>query len=244
MSARNTVVRTTAEKSRPPALSSAPMFSMTCAFRPRCRPSRDCRSPDRSAPARKRTAAVRREWPASRGRSLSGARELETACFTLHVLGGFDDLIRAQTPRAHADPLDAAVDHGPHGLKVRLEPARADVVRVAVLPADDGTLPANLAFLRHWISSVERNPKYIGGRVSRDDQIGLRHDQSRSRLGGAGSRPGPSRTRPSRSRYARRLDGSAACSLARRLPRSAAGRPRHRARRPIRRACRPPRAPA
>ena len=37
----------------------------------------------------------------------------------------------------------------PHRLQVRLEPPRAHVVRVAVLPADDRTLPAHFTSLRH-----------------------------------------------------------------------------------------------
>ena len=56
---------------------------------------------------------------------------------------------RAQAARADADPLDAAVDHRPHHLKVRLEPPRADVVRMTVLPADDRALSTNFTSLGH-----------------------------------------------------------------------------------------------
>ena len=55
----------------------------------------------------------------------------------------FDDLAerrqRVQTRMRLMPPLIDRLDR----LKVRLEPPRAHVVRVAVLPADDRTLPAN-----------------------------------------------------------------------------------------------------
>src|SRR5436190_16779552 len=99
-----------------------------------------------------------------------GAAGLEMACFGMltdhnvqripRLLSGcvdrraessrrLDDLIRAQAPRAHAEALDPAVDQRPHRLKIRLEPARADVVRVGMLPTDDGSLAANRALLGH-----------------------------------------------------------------------------------------------
>ena len=80
-----------------------------------------------------------------------GASGLETACFMpiRGLLGGLDDLARAQAARADADALDAAVDHRADRLEIRLEPPRAHVVRVAVLPADDRTLPADFTALRH-----------------------------------------------------------------------------------------------
>ena len=55
-----------------------------------------------------------------------------------------DDLVGAQAPRADPNAPHAAVDHRPHHLKVGLEPARAHVMRVADLTADDRRLPANL----------------------------------------------------------------------------------------------------
>jgi len=44
------------------------------------------------------------------------------------------------------------VDDRPNRLQIRLEPARAHVVRVAVLPADDGTLSAHFTSLRHKVA--------------------------------------------------------------------------------------------
>ena len=75
-----------------------------------------------------------------------------------------DDLVRPQAPRADAHPLDAPVDHRPHRLKVRLEPPRADVVRVAMLTAHHGTLSANLASLGHISLSALGNRviEYVG----------------------------------------------------------------------------------
>jgi hypothetical protein len=64
-------------------------------------------------------------------------------------LRGFGDLIRPEAARADPNPPDAAINHRPHGLKVRLEPPCADVVRMAVLPADDRTFSANLATFGH-----------------------------------------------------------------------------------------------
>ena len=64
-------------------------------------------------------------------------------------LGGFHDFLRAETSRADANPLDAAVNRRPDGLKVRLEPPRAHIVRMADLPTHHRSLPANLATLGH-----------------------------------------------------------------------------------------------
>src|SRR5262245_3633449 len=60
-----------------------------------------------------------------------------------------DHFVRAQAPGADANALDAAVDHRAHDLKIRLEPARAHVVRVTVLPADHRRLAADFTLLRH-----------------------------------------------------------------------------------------------
>ena len=42
-----------------------------------------------------------------------GASGLETACFIAALLGGLDDLVRAQAAGADPHPLDAAVDRSP-----------------------------------------------------------------------------------------------------------------------------------
>ena len=84
-----------------------------------------------------------------------GACGVETGVFTTDVLCGFDDFVRSQAARADANALDAAVDQCPHRLQVRLEPPRADVVRVAVLTPHDRTLSANLATLGHiWCTRI------------------------------------------------------------------------------------------
>jgi hypothetical protein len=64
-------------------------------------------------------------------------------------LSRFHNFFRAETPRADADPLHAAVNRRPDGLKVRLEPPRAHVVRMADLPTYNRSLAANLATLGH-----------------------------------------------------------------------------------------------
>jgi hypothetical protein len=64
-------------------------------------------------------------------------------------LRGLDDATRAEAPRAHANPLVAAVDDRPDCLEVRLESTRAHVVGVAMLTSDDRLFPAHLAALGH-----------------------------------------------------------------------------------------------
>src|SRR5262249_5910661 len=69
--------------------------------------------------------------------------------------------------RADADPPDAAVHDRPDRLKVRFEPPRADVVRVALLPAYDRRLPTDLAVLGHqsfWGASPRQTPSAIRSR--------------------------------------------------------------------------------
>src|SRR3954466_4556036 len=66
-----------------------------------------------------------------------------------HVLRRLDDLARAQAARADAHALDAAVDHRPDPLKVRLEPPRGGVGGVTDVPPDDRALITNFATLRH-----------------------------------------------------------------------------------------------
>src|SRR5688500_8582555 len=68
-----------------------------------------------------------------------GAWGVATGVFTTNVLRRFDDFVGSQAAGADANPLDAAVDHRPHLLKVRLEPSRTDVVRVAVVTPHDWT---------------------------------------------------------------------------------------------------------
>src|SRR5262245_27546464 len=63
--------------------------------------------------------------------------------------GSLDDLVRTQAPRADTNPPHAAADDRLHLLKVRLEATRAHVVGVAMLPADDGTLPTDFTILCH-----------------------------------------------------------------------------------------------
>ena len=67
-------------------------------------------------------------------------------------LRGFDDLIRTETAGADLDPLDAAVDHRPNDLQIRFEPTRTHIIRVAMLTADDRTLPAHFTSFRHFSS--------------------------------------------------------------------------------------------
>src|SRR5207237_10617925 len=59
-------------------------------------------------------------------------------------------LARTQAARADADAFDAAVDHRAHPLKIRLEPPRAHVVRVAHLAADDGRFSTDLTLFGHF----------------------------------------------------------------------------------------------
>jgi hypothetical protein len=78
-------------------------------------------------------------------------------------LRGFHDFLGSDAARAHANPLHSAVDHRPHGLKVWFESPRADVMRVAHLPAYNRRLTANLATLCHSVHQIEKsgNSKYI-----------------------------------------------------------------------------------
>src|SRR5262245_66507744 len=88
---------------------------------------------------------------------------------TYETLRGLRHLARAETARADADPLTAAIDDCPHQLQVGFEAARADVVRVAVLPPDHRTLAADFTSLYHNRSRVpqEKRPLY---QPLRDDQ--------------------------------------------------------------------------
>src|SRR5688500_7399557 len=63
--------------------------------------------------------------------------------------GGLRHLAATQAPRADADALGGAVDQRAHGLEVRLEPPRPDVVGVRHRAADDRTLIADFAALGH-----------------------------------------------------------------------------------------------
>jgi hypothetical protein len=76
-------------------------------------------------------------------------------------LRGFDHLLGAEAPRADADAFDTAVDDRPNRLEVRLEPPRADIMRMANLPAHHGTLSANLTPLGHiqyTVAFTKRKP--------------------------------------------------------------------------------------
>src|SRR5215207_5826608 len=132
MSARNTVVRTTSAIDRPPAFRTAAMLSSA-------RRAWTVMSPSTSSPlagsigicpARKSRLPAR--TACEYGPAGVGAGGVETGVFTTNVLRRFDDFVRSQTASADANAPDAAVDQGPHGLQVRLEPPRTDVVRVAV----------------------------------------------------------------------------------------------------------------
>lgn len=73
-----------------------------------------------------------------------------------------DDLVRPDASSAHPDPADAAVDERANPLKIRLEAARSDVVRMAVDPAVNRGLAANLAMLGH--ESVSQSRKWLPSR--------------------------------------------------------------------------------
>src|SRR5438309_1090593 len=96
------------------------------------------------APDRRRTADCPHEGRMNTGRWLGERRG-----WKLRSSRRFRDLAGAQAPRADTDALDRATDKRPHRLEVWLEAARADIVRVAHLPADNGTLSTNLATLGH-----------------------------------------------------------------------------------------------
>ena len=122
------------------------------------------------------------------------------ACRTAaSTLGGLDDLARAQAARADADALDAAVDHRPHRLQVRLEPARAHVVGVADAAPDDRPFPQisqRLAMMHFTLPTVLTSARLSGcldkhrsiawdqGRIGCQKTV-LRHPASRDN-------PGPS----------------------------------------------------
>ena len=95
-----------------------------------------------------------------------GAASVAIASRMACTSGGLDDLARPQAARAYAQPLDAAIDDGPHRLQVRLEPARADVVGVADGAAHHRALVTDLAALCHdarsWVPGavVRRRDKH------------------------------------------------------------------------------------
>ncbi len=82
-----------------------------------------------------------------------GAASDETAC---RMLGdglagpaGLDHFVGPQTPRADTQALDAAIHERAHALKIRFEPARGDIVRVADITAEDRPFSAEFAAFRH-----------------------------------------------------------------------------------------------
>src|SRR5204862_794929 len=85
----------------------------------------------------------------------------DATCRTRVALRRFRHLAAAQAPRADADALNPAVDNRTHELQVRLEPPRAHVVRVAVLPADHRSLAANLTSLRHVCTLRETDKRQL-----------------------------------------------------------------------------------
>src|SRR5258706_2000271 len=64
-------------------------------------------------------------------------------------LASLDNVVGTQAARADGNAFVAAVDDRLDRLQVRLEPSRAHVVRVAMLPADDRAFPAQFTSLRH-----------------------------------------------------------------------------------------------
>src|SRR5688572_12767205 len=93
-----------------------------------------------------------------------GASVDEIACRTAAVApallsatsGRLRHLAATEAPRADADALGRPVNQRADGLKVRLEAARADIVRVRHRPADDRTLIADFAALGHASSGLSR----------------------------------------------------------------------------------------
>src|SRR5258708_9574665 len=157
MSARKTPAATTWSNEAPAAARMAPIFLKTwcvCASIPP-----DTRLPvDGSlgiCPDRNSRFPALIAW--EYGPIAAGAFGVETAWRTLR---GLDDLAGPQAARADAHPLDAAVDHRADALKVRLEPARAHVVRVADVPPDDRALSADFAALRHDVYSLFDRDKH------------------------------------------------------------------------------------
>src|SRR5688500_2317553 len=65
------------------------------------------------------------------------------------MLRGLDDLVRPDAAGADADAARGPGDERFHALQVRLEPARADVMRVAHFTAHDGHFSADFTSLGH-----------------------------------------------------------------------------------------------
>ena len=81
---------------------------------------------------------------------------LPTSDFLLQTsLSCLSYLVGPEATGADANALDPAIDHRPHRLKIRLEPARAHVVRVAVLPTNHRAFPTHLTSLRHQGTIIE-----------------------------------------------------------------------------------------
>ncbi len=138
-------------------------------LRLRCRRRRSGRWPDRAAPDPTRTAAGLRERPESTGRSPSARRGWKPLLHASTSLAAsrrlarpcFDHFAGAEAARADAHAFVAAVDDRLDRLQIRLEPPRAHVVRVAVLPAHNRTLSAKFTSLGHDYSTfLRRNPDY------------------------------------------------------------------------------------
>jgi hypothetical protein len=62
---------------------------------------------------------------------------------------GLDHLVRPEAPGAHTQPLNTAVYESADALKIRFEPARSDIVRVADITAEDRPFSAEFAAFRH-----------------------------------------------------------------------------------------------
>jgi hypothetical protein len=62
---------------------------------------------------------------------------------------GLDDLIGPEATGAHSQTLDTAVHERADALKIRFEPARCDIVRVADITAEDRPFSAEFAAFRH-----------------------------------------------------------------------------------------------
>src|SRR5438105_14256996 len=70
-------------------------------------------------------------WPIDDGRSSS-----------------FDDFVRAQAARAHANTPDTTANQGANGLQIGFEPARPDVMGMADRSSDDGLAAADSTLFR------------------------------------------------------------------------------------------------
>ncbi len=75
-----------------------------------------------------------------------GADTVDTACRTS---GGLDDLAGLQAARADTQAADATVHHRAYALKVRFEPTRRHIVRVAHISPDNRAFSAEFAAFRH-----------------------------------------------------------------------------------------------